>query len=74
VHRENAERMLLASYVADLNGVPGKQVHYASPVSLEVAIRIAVSDQEAKRQEKLNSFYARHDSRTKATVKTRDTR
>jgi hypothetical protein len=57
--------MLFASYVAGLNGVPGKQVRYASPVSLEEAIRIAVSVQEAERQEKFNnSFYARHDSRT----------
>jgi hypothetical protein len=65
VHRENAERVLLASYVAGLNGVPGKQVRYASPVSLEEAIRITVSVQEAERQRKFNNnFYARHDSRT----------
>jgi len=61
VHRENAERMLLASYVAGLNGVPGGQVRYASPVSVEEAIRIAVSVQEAEKQEKFNnSFYALH--------------
>jgi hypothetical protein len=65
VHRKNAERLVLASYVAGLNGVPGKQVRYASPVSLVEAIRIAVSVQEAERQEKFNnSFYARYDSRT----------
>jgi len=64
VHRENAERMLLASYVAGLIGFPGTQVRYASPVSIEEAIRIAVSVQEAERQEKFNSFYARHDTRT----------
>ena len=57
--------MLLASYVADLIGVPGRQVRYASLVSVEEATRIAVSVQEAERQEKFNnSFYARHDSRT----------
>jgi len=65
VHRENAERMLLASYVTGLIGVPGRQVRYASPVTVEEAIRIAVSVQEAERHEKFNnSFYARHDSRT----------
>jgi hypothetical protein len=64
VHRENAERLVLASYVAGLNGVPGKQVRYAFPDSLVVAIRNAVSVQEAERQEKFNnSFYARHDNR-----------
>jgi len=57
--------MLLASYVAGLIGVPGRQVRYPSPVSVEEAIRIAVSVQEAEKQEKFNdSFYARHDSRT----------
>jgi len=65
LQREIAERIGLASFVAGLIGVPGKQVRYASPVSVEKAIRIAVSVQEAERQEKFNnSFYERHDSRT----------
>jgi hypothetical protein len=46
-------------------GSPGKQVRYASPASLQEAIRIAVTVQETERQEKFsNSFYVRHDSRT----------
>jgi hypothetical protein len=49
VHRENAERMLLASYISGLVGVPGKQVRYASPVSMDQAIRIAVSVEETER-------------------------
>ena len=58
VHRKNAKRMLLASYVA---GLIGEKVRYASPVSVEGAIRIAVSVQEAVKQKKFNnSFYARH--------------
>ena len=66
--------MLLASYVAGLIGVPGRQVRYASPVSVET-IRIAVSVQEAERQEKFNNnFYVRHDSRSIATAISRDTR
>jgi len=57
--------MLLASYVAGLIGVPGRQVRYVTQVSVEEAIRIAFSVQEDERQEKFNnSFYARHDSRT----------
>jgi len=56
------KRMILASYVAGLTGVPGRQVRYASLVSVEKAIRIAVTVQEAERQEKFrNSFYARHN-------------
>jgi len=72
VHRENAEHMLLASYVAGLSGVPGTQVRYASPISVEQAIRIAVSVQDAERQEKCNNnFYARHDSRTRSDSSSR---
>ena len=65
VHRENAERMLLASYVAGLISVAVRQVRYASPVSVDEDIRITVSMQEAEKQEKFNnSFYAHHDRRT----------
>jgi len=65
VYRENAERMLLASYVVGLIDVTGRQILYASPVSVQEAIRIAVSVQESEKQEKFNnSFYARHDRRT----------
>ena len=53
MYREHAERMLLASYVAGLIIVPGRQVRYASPVSVEKAIRIAVLVQEAEWLEKL---------------------
>jgi hypothetical protein len=31
IHNENAERMLLASFVMGLRGVPGRQVRYANP-------------------------------------------
>jgi len=31
IHRENAKRMHLASFVAGLTGTPGKQIRYASP-------------------------------------------
>jgi hypothetical protein len=67
VHRENDERMLLAGYISGLIGVPRKQVRYASPVSMDQAIRIAVSVDEAERQEKFNSsFYARNERRTES--------
>jgi len=35
VHQENAERMLLATFIAGLGGIPGKEVCYASPVSVD---------------------------------------
>jgi len=72
VYRKSTERKVLASYVAGLSGVPGTQVRYASPVSVEEAILIAVSVEEADRQEKFNNiFYARHDSRTRSDSSSR---
>jgi hypothetical protein len=35
IHRENPDRMLLASVVAGFNGVPGKQVRYGKPKILK---------------------------------------
>jgi hypothetical protein len=63
IHYENAERMLLASFVAGLTGVPGRQVRYANPQTMEQALKIALSVQEAEKQEKFNeSFYTRFDN------------
>lgn len=63
VHYENAERMLLASFVTGLIGTPGRQVRYASPQNLDQALKIALSVQEAEKQEKFSeSFYASFDN------------
>jgi hypothetical protein len=42
-HQENAERMLLASIVSGLTGVPGRQVRYANPQTVQQALQIALS-------------------------------
>jgi hypothetical protein len=52
IHCENAEQMLLGS---GLTRVPGRQVRYTNPQTLEQALKIALSVQEA---EKINErFY-----------------
>jgi hypothetical protein len=62
IHRENADRMLLASFVAGLAGIPGTQVRYQNPRNIEEALSIALSVQEAEKEEKFNeTFYARFD-------------
>jgi hypothetical protein len=43
VYRENSDRMLLASFVARLTGVIGKQVRYSAPRSLQQALSLALS-------------------------------
>ena len=63
VHYENAERMLLARFVTELIGTPGRQVRYASPQHLDQALKIALSVQQAEKQEKFSkSFYASFDN------------
>ena len=63
VHRENAERMLLASFISGLAGKVGKYVRYQSPRNLEQALQIALVVQEAEKQEKFNeSFYTRFEN------------
>jgi hypothetical protein len=63
IHYENAEQMLLASYVSGLTGVPGRQVRYSNPQTVQLALQIALSVQEAEKQERFNeSFYANFDN------------
>ena len=54
--------MPMASFVTGLIGAPGTQCRYANPRSMDQALRIALSVQEAERQEKISeSFYANFD-------------
>jgi tRNA A37 N6-isopentenylltransferase MiaA len=63
IHRENAERMLLASFVAGLTGVLGRQVRYAKPQTLKQALKIALSVQEAEKHEKFSRrFYTSYSN------------
>ena len=43
IHRENAERMLLVSFVAGLAGVAGRKFRYQNPQTLQHALSIALS-------------------------------
>jgi hypothetical protein len=66
VNNENAERMLLASFVAGLSGEPGRQTRFAKPSNLSQALRIALAVQEAESQEKSNSsFYTKLENSAK---------
>jgi len=62
IHRENAERMLLASFVAGLTGPPGKQVRYASQRGIGQALSIALAVQEAEKQERFNESFLMRNS------------
>ena len=62
IHKENADRMLLASFVSGLTGTAGYQVRISHPKSLGEALNLAVSVQEAERQQRFNeTFYTRSE-------------
>ena len=62
IHYENADRMLLASFVAGLAGIPGRQCRFSNSQDLDQALKIALSVQEAEKQEKFSeSFYTSFD-------------
>ena len=54
--RENADRML-ASFVARFTGVVGTQVGYAAPKDIRQAVSLALSVQEAEKQQKFNETF-----------------
>jgi len=44
----NADRMCLASFVAGLSGVVGRQLRYAHPRTLQVALNLALAVEDAE--------------------------
>jgi hypothetical protein len=61
-HHEGTERMLLASISSGIFGKPGTQLRYACPQTLNEALSIALSVQEAEKQERFNeTFYTKFD-------------
>ena len=63
IHYENADRMLLASFVAGLTGIPVRQLRFSNPQSLDQALKMTLSVQEAEKQEKFSeSFYTSFDN------------
>jgi hypothetical protein len=57
LHYEQAERMLLASFTAGLIGTAGRQVRYAMPKSVDEALKIAITVDQAEQQERRNAAY-----------------
>jgi len=62
IHRENADRMCLASFVGGLSGVVGRKVRNDHPKKLRGAVNLALAVDEAEKQERRNdTFYTRSD-------------
>ena len=64
---EEAERRIVAAYINGLSGIVGQQVRYRMPQTLEEAVRIAVTVNNAERlktQDTKKVFSTRRDSTT----------
>jgi hypothetical protein len=62
IHEENAERMLLASFVGGLSGEIGKMTRIQNPQGLDQALNTALAVREAIRQGKVaETFYTKFD-------------
>ena len=57
IHRENAERMCLASFVAGLIGNTGRLVRFSNPQDMSQALATAQAVTEAERQEKKTEIF-----------------
>jgi len=57
IHRENAQRMCLASFVGWLQGTVGRHTRIANPESMQQALTIALAATEALRQEKSREIF-----------------
>ena len=73
IHKENTDRMLLASFVSGLGGSVGHHVRISCPRSLPEALNLALAVQEAERQERSNgSFYAKSEKSVRSRSEPED--
>jgi hypothetical protein len=56
-HYDQAERLLLSTFVGGLLGNPGQQVRFQMPPTVGAALRIAMTVYEAERQEKRDAAF-----------------
>jgi hypothetical protein len=72
IYNEQAERMMLASFISGLSGTPGKQVRFSLPGTMEDALSIAITVHQAQLQEQRNdAFYLAAETKN---YKSRDAR
>jgi len=67
IHRENADRMCLASFVSGLSGVVSRQVRYAHPRNLQEILNSALAVDEAEKQERRNETFTRGQTSVQAS-------
>jgi hypothetical protein len=61
-HQQNAERMLLVAFISGLSGVPGRQCRFSNPQTIQQALSIALTVEQAENQERpIGSFYTKYE-------------
>jgi len=58
-HYDQAQRMLLSTFIAGVSGNPGQQLRFQMPATVDKALQIAVTVFEAEAQEKRNLAFFR---------------
>jgi len=53
-HYDQAQRVLLSTFIAGLSGNPGRQVRFQKPATVDLALQIVITVFEAETQEKRN--------------------
>jgi len=54
---KQAKRMLLASFISDLSGTPGRQLWFQMPTNLDETLNIAITVEQAEAQERRNEAF-----------------
>jgi hypothetical protein len=68
LYYEQAERMLLARFMSGLTGTTGRQVGFAMPKSVDEALKIAITVEQAEMQERRDeAFYLRSHEQESST-------
>jgi hypothetical protein len=66
-HYDQAQRMLLSTFIAGVSGNPGQHLRFQMPATVDEALQIAVRVFEAEAQERRNlAFFSNSETHTKS--------
>ena len=68
IYYDQAERMLLASFTPGLLNIAGRQVRYAMPKTMDEALKIAITVNQAEIQERSNEAFYENEARGSGTA------
>ena len=70
VYYEQAKLMLLASFISDLSGTPGRQLRFEMPTNLDETLNTAITVEQSEAQERRNeAFFLEAEAQRPSTVR-----